>query len=68
MKGLTQEAAELHALLTEDGRELLNFKPIPGSNPTPEGLCAEAKRVLKSVTERNLPHTPPVSGVPKTEL
>lgn len=64
----TREAAELYALLKRDGRELVDFHFSPGRNPTPEGLNAEGIRAFKSAEQRNLPHTPPITGVPQTKL
>lgn len=61
-------AAEVHALLNEDGRELENIEFLPGENPTPEEMCAEAVRVMRSVKTKNTPDTPPVTGVPQTKL
>lgn len=58
----------LHDLLSGGGRELQNIKFLAGTNPTKEGMCTEATKVIKSAMDRDLPHTPPATGVSKTKL
>ena len=61
-------SSALHDLLSGGGRDLQNIKFLAGTNPTKEGMCAEATKVIKSAIDRGMPHTPPVTGVVKTKL
>lgn len=61
-------SADLHDLLSGEGRELQNVKFLPGTSPTKEGMCAEATRVIKASIDRGMPHEPPFTGRSKTKL
>lgn len=61
-------AHNLHSLLSDEGRDLQNIKFLPGVEPTADGMCSEAHRVIQSAIRRGLPHEPPVTGVGKTKL
>ncbi|MGB1235346.1 MAG: hypothetical protein ACPG5U_06420 [Planktomarina sp.] len=58
----------LHALLTENGRELQDVKFLRGTSPSPEGMCEEAKRVIDAAMTRGMPHNPPSTGLDKSKL
>lgn len=58
----------LHSLLSEGGRELHNVKFLAGAEPSDEGICKEAERVIASAINRGMPHNPPVTGLKKTKL
>ena len=58
----------LHRLLSEGGRELHNVKFLAGANPSEEGICEEAERVIASAIGRGMPHNPPKTGMEKTKL
>lgn len=61
-------SAALHDLLSDGGSELQNIKFLAGTDPTKEGMCAEATKVIKSAIDRGMPHSPPETGVSKTKL
>lgn len=58
----------LHQLLSEGGRELHNVKFLAGANPSEQGMCAEAEKVIASAIRRGMPHNPPMTGLGKTKL
>ena len=58
----------LHQLLSKGGRELHNVKFLAGTNPTEQGMCVEAERVIASAIDRGMPHNPPVTSLEKTKL
>ncbi len=58
----------LHDLLSEGGRELHNVKFLAGTDSTSEGMCEEARRVIKSAIDRGMPHNPPKTGREKTPM
>jgi hypothetical protein len=65
---MTTCVEQLHALLSEDGREVRNFKFFLGSEPTADGVCLEAARVIKSARARGMVFEPPHSGVVSSTL
>ena len=68
-KEMTQNCStSLHNLLSGDGRELQNIKFLAGSNPTENGMAAEATKVIRSAMDRGMPHNPPITGVEKSKI
>ncbi len=68
---MTKEEQELNesiAFLEERGFDLRKISVSPGPKATWEEAFAEAVRVLRSAVERNLPHTPPDTGLPQINL
>ena len=65
---MTTCVEQLHALLSEDGREIQNFKFFLGTSPTAEGICTEAARVIKQLRSNGLMDNPPHTGVAKSPL
>lgn len=63
-------ATALHALLSEDGRQLQNFKFLAGfeAEQCEDDMCAEAAKVIRSAIDDGMPHSPPTTGKPKRQL
>lgn len=55
---------QLHSFLNEEGRELVNIKFFPGSDPTltDEQLAEEGKKAFKRAIAGGLVNAPPHSG------
>lgn len=63
-------SAALRALLSDGGRELVNFKFLAGTgrNLCEDDMCGEAARVIRSAIDDGMPHCPPTSGRDKVKL
>ncbi len=61
---------KLQALLSAEGRELVNIKFFPGSGrgATPDSLAGAACELLVVVDFDNLVDNPPFSGLRRTSL
>jgi len=67
---LDVKSADLHALLFEEGRELVNFKFFPGDDRglTASQLCDAAAAAVRSALDKGLVDSPPRSGRQKSTI
>lgn len=67
---MTNGATALTNILFEEGRELVNFKLLPGTrhNLTADQMQGEAAKVIRSAIEKGPIHSPPMSGIVKRML
>ena len=67
---MSNGASQLNALLFEEGRELVNFKFLPGNERglTADQMQGEAAKVIRSAMDKGPIHAPPMSGRTKRTL
>ena len=67
---MPNDASQLHTLLFAEGRELVNFKFLPGNERglTPEAMQGEAAKAIKSAMAKGPVHNPPVTGLDKIKI
>lgn len=63
-------AEQLRELLFGDGRELVNFKFLPGTRVglTADEMQGEAARVIRSAIDGGMFHQPPITGLVKRTI
>lgn len=69
-KDMSSGAAQLSSLLFDEGRELVNFKFLPGNGRglTADQMQEEAARVIRSAISKGPVHNPPVTGRAKRSI